>query len=49
MYSSLTHVLHTLRAHEPALRHLGFSHAAVFGSVARGESRADSDRRASGP
>jgi len=32
-----------LRAHEMELRQLGVSHAAVFGSVARGEARMDSD------
>jgi len=32
-----------LRAHESALRNLGVSHAAVFGSVARGEATAASD------
>ena len=33
----------TLRRHEGALRARGVAHAAVFGSVARGEPRADSD------
>ena len=33
----------TLRAHECELRRLGVSHAAVFGSVARGEAGTDSD------
>jgi predicted nucleotidyltransferase len=33
----------TLRRHESALRARGVAHAAVFGSVARGESRPDSD------
>jgi predicted nucleotidyltransferase len=32
-----------LRAHESELRNLGVSHAAVFGSVARGEATAASD------
>jgi predicted nucleotidyltransferase len=32
-----------LRANEPALQRLGVRHAAVFGSVARGESHAGSD------
>ncbi len=32
-----------LRAHEPVLRRRGVAHAALFGSVARGEARADSD------
>jgi predicted nucleotidyltransferase len=33
----------TLRRHENDLRARGISHAAIFGSVARGESRANSD------
>ena len=33
----------TLRRHEGALRARGVVHAAVFGSVARGEPRPDSD------
>jgi hypothetical protein len=37
MNNGLTDVLRTLRAHQGALRRLGVSHAAVFGSVARGE------------
>ena len=32
-----------LRANEPDLRRLGVRHAALFGSVARGEGHADSD------
>jgi predicted nucleotidyltransferase len=32
-----------LRRNEPALRARGISHAAIFGSVARGDSRPDSD------
>ncbi len=32
-----------LRHHESALRALGVAHAAVFGSVARGSNRSDSD------
>ena len=43
MDNSLTDVLRTLRAHEDDLRRLGVEHAAVFGSVARGEARAGSD------
>jgi uncharacterized protein len=43
MLKRLPDVLHTLRAHQNALRRLGVSHAAVFGSVARGEARANSD------
>jgi uncharacterized protein len=33
----------TLRRHEQALRARGVAHAAVFGSVARGDNRPDSD------
>jgi predicted nucleotidyltransferase len=43
MTGTLDNVLDTLRTHENELRKLGVSHAAVFGSVARGEARADSD------
>ena len=43
MTGTLGEVLDTLRTHESELRRLGVSHAAVFGSVARGEARADSD------
>lgn len=39
----LSDVLQTLQAHEPELRSHGVRHAAVFGSIARGEARADSD------
>jgi predicted nucleotidyltransferase len=39
----LQYVLDTLRAHEADLRRLGVAHAAVFGSVARGEPGAESD------
>ena len=35
--------LETLRQCEPALRSRGVRHAALFGSVARGSNRADSD------
>jgi uncharacterized protein len=35
--------LATLRRYESALRERGVTHAAVFGSVARGENRPDSD------
>ena len=35
--------LATLRRHESVLRARGVTHAAVFGSVARGENRPDSD------
>jgi predicted nucleotidyltransferase len=43
MTSTLDGVLSTLRAHEIELRRLGVSHAAVFGSVARGEATSHSD------
>ena len=43
MPAALNDVLQTLRTHESELRMLGVSHAAVFGSVARGEAIADSD------
>lgn len=43
MKSDLQYVLATLRAHEADLRRLGVAHAAVFGSVARGEAGAESD------
>jgi hypothetical protein len=43
MTGALDDVLRTLRAHESELRNLGVSHAAVFGSVARGEGTAASD------
>jgi uncharacterized protein len=38
-----TEALETLRRSEPDLRARGVRRAAVFGSVARGESRPDSD------
>jgi predicted nucleotidyltransferase len=37
------HALDTLRRHEPALRARGVRHAALFGFVARGDNRPDSD------
>ena len=43
MTAALVETIETLRAHESELRSLGVSHAAVFGSVARGENHADSD------
>ncbi len=43
MQPDLVEVLNTLRAHEPELRGFGVRHAAVFGSVARGQARDDSD------
>jgi uncharacterized protein len=36
-------VIATLRDNEPALRKRGVRHAALFGSVARGDNRPDSD------
>jgi predicted nucleotidyltransferase len=43
MVADLQGVLETLKAHETDLRQLGVRHAAVFGSVARGEARPESD------
>jgi predicted nucleotidyltransferase len=43
MVGQLDDVLDTLRSHEGELRRFGVSHAAVFGSVARGEATAGSD------
>lgn len=43
MIGTLDNVLDALRRHEVDLRRLGVSHAAVFGSVVRGDARADSD------
>jgi predicted nucleotidyltransferase len=43
MIGTLNDVLQTLRDHENELRRLGASHAAVFGSVARGEAAPSSD------
>jgi predicted nucleotidyltransferase len=43
MSANLSNVLSILLAHEADLRKRGVRHAAVFGSVARGEARADSD------
>jgi predicted nucleotidyltransferase len=43
MAAALNDVLETLRTHESELRLLGVSHAAVFGSLARGEASAGSD------
>jgi hypothetical protein len=43
MTGALNDVLRTLRTHENDLRRLGASHAAVFGSVARGEATPSSD------
>lgn len=36
-------VIATLKSHEPELRHRGVLHAALFGSVARGDNHPDSD------
>jgi predicted nucleotidyltransferase len=43
MIRTLPEVLQTLRSHEVELRNRGVLHAAVFGSVARGEPTASSD------
>jgi hypothetical protein len=43
MANTLHDALDILRAHEGELRKFGVSHAAVFGSVARGEAGANSD------
>ena len=40
---TLTDALGILRAHEHALRARGVRHAAIFGSMARGQERPDSD------
>ncbi len=39
----LVHVIRTLKAHRPALERMGVRHAAVFGSLARGAARPESD------
>jgi predicted nucleotidyltransferase len=41
--TNLDAAIATLRRYESALRARGIRHAAVFGSVARGENRPDSD------
>ncbi len=43
MKPDLKKALESLRDHEMDLRRLGVSHAAVFGSVARGQAGAESD------
>ena len=43
MDARLNSALQTLREHRRELGVLGVNHVAVFGSVARGEARADSD------
>jgi uncharacterized protein len=40
---NLQYAISTLRRHESDLRARGIRHAAIFGSVARGENRPDSD------
>jgi uncharacterized protein len=43
MPGALNDVLQILRTHEADLKRLGASHAAVFGSVARGDAKSSSD------
>jgi len=43
MTATLETALNALRANEDELRRHGVVHAAIFGSVARGEARSDSD------
>ncbi len=43
MLATLPQVLDVLRAHEAELRKRGVEHAAVFGSLARGEAQPGSD------
>jgi predicted nucleotidyltransferase len=43
MPTALSEALRILREHEPELRRRGVTHAAVFGSVARGEAAGTSD------
>jgi predicted nucleotidyltransferase len=43
MTRSLAETLQILQEHQPELQRRGVQHAAVFGSVARGEARVDSD------
>jgi len=43
MTPALHDFLQTLREHKAELRALGVRHAAIFGSVARGEAHVDSD------
>ena len=43
MAKSLAESLQILKDHQPELQHRGVKHAAVFGSVARGEASVDSD------
>jgi predicted nucleotidyltransferase len=43
MAAALEHVLQRLKATEPELRRRGVAHLSLFGSLARGEARDDSD------
>ena len=43
MTATLGQIVDTLRAHQGDLREMGVRHAAVFGSVARGEAHSGSD------
>lgn len=43
MTRSLAETLDILKDHQPELQRRGVKHAAIFGSVARGEARTDSD------
>jgi len=43
MVADLQSVVETLKAHELEFRQLGVRHASVFGSVARGQARPESD------
>ncbi len=43
MARSLEDIIARLKSEEPGLRKLGICHLALFGSVARGEERPDSD------
>jgi len=43
MTDSLNEIIKRIKAEEPELRRRGIRHLAIFGSVARGSQRADSD------
>lgn len=43
MATTLQHVVQRLKATEPELRRRGVAHLSLFGSLARGEARDDSD------
>lgn len=43
VYMKVDEIIAILRQHEPMLRKRGVAHAALFGSIARGEARPDSD------